>query len=230
MTTSAVIPIKQLQNAKQRLAAVLNAEQRNTLFQMMVEDVLTAVEACVLVDEIFIVTDDPTVSRLGLGYGAQIRREPQDPGLIAAVTQTATYLAGEGVEVMLFLPGDVPLVSPDELEIVLDGFGKQGKKELLIVPANDLGGSNCIACAPPDCMEFAFGEDSFRRHLAIARRLAIEPTVAKLPGIGLDVDTPDDLHNLAATLVESGLDSNTYRYLKNSGILDKMSEGLLRIG
>jgi len=78
-------------------------------------------------------------------------------------------------------------------------------------------------------MEFGFGEDSFRRHLDMARNLNIVPTVAKLPGLGLDVDTPEDLELLVKTLVEQGIESHTHRYLRESGILKRMSEGLLRI-
>lgn len=221
MTTTAIIPIKQLKNAKQRLAPVLNAQERNSLFQMMVEDVLTTVEACTMVDEILIVTDDAVVSELALRYGASTLSEPEVPGLIPAVTQAGKHLGANGVGVMLFLPGDVPLVTPQELEVVLDGFGRSDEPEFLIVPASDLGGSNCIACSPADCMEYEFGEDSFRRHLAVARKLGIEPVVVKLPGLGLDVDTPEDLHELAIRLDESKIESHTHRYLRESGILGR---------
>ena len=118
----------------------------------------------------------------------------------------------------------------EELEIVLEGFGRQDGPEFMIVPASDLGGSNCIACSPPDCMEFGFGEDSFRRHLAIARSLDIEPSVAKLPGIGLDIDTPEDLIELSRILVESRIESNTHRYIRESGIMERMLEGFQKIG
>lgn len=211
------------------MASILNTDERNQLFRTMVEDVLTTVEACTLLDEIIVVTDDDVVAELALGFGAEILSEPEDPGLIPAVTKAARYLADNGVDIMLFLPGDVPLVTPEELEIVLEGFGRQDTPELMIVPASDLGGSNCIACSKPDCMEFGFGEDSFRRHLAIARRLGIEPSVAKLPGIGLDIDTPDDLRKLASILVDSGIESHTHRYFRESGILERISEGLLSI-
>ncbi|MCZ6502083.1 MAG: 2-phospho-L-lactate guanylyltransferase [Gammaproteobacteria bacterium] len=229
MRTSAVIPIKQLENAKQRLASILNTGERNQLFRTMVEDVLTTTEACTLVDEIIVVTSDDVVAELALSFGAEILSEPEHAGLIPAVTKAAGYLADNGIDIMLFLPGDVPLVTPEELEIVLEGFGRQDKPEFMIVPASDLGGSNCIACSPPDCMEFGFGEDSFRRHLGIARKLGIEPSVAKLPGIGLDVDTPDDLVELASILVESRIESYTHRYFRESGILERISEELLRI-
>lgn len=58
MTVSAVIPIKQLVNAKQRLAGFLGGEERTALCRAMASDVLTAVESCSHVDEIVVVTGD----------------------------------------------------------------------------------------------------------------------------------------------------------------------------
>ena len=230
MKTVAVIPIKQLENAKQRLSPVLDSAERNAIFRVMVEDVLTAVEACLFVDEIVIVTDDGVVRDLANQYGARVMDEPENPGLIPAVTDAARQLASEGIDTMLFLPGDVPLVTAEELEVVLDGFGRQGEAEFLIVPAADLGGSNCIACSPPDCMAFRFGEDSFRLHLATAAERDINPIVVKLPGLGLDVDTPEDLMELAGILVETGIESHTHRYLRESRILERIlsSKGSLQ--
>lgn len=225
MTTSAVIPIKQLVNAKQRLAGLLSQEERKNLFTAMVEDVLTAVEACVCIDQIIVVTDDEEVAELAKGFGAQIRPEPNPPGLIEAVTETGRQLAAEGVDCMVFLPGDVPLVSADELDIVLEGFGAGSVAEFLIVPALDLGGSNCVVCSPPDCMEFGFGIDSFRRHISIARERGLVPQVAKLPGIGLDVDTPEDLKMLIDTIEKDARDGQEYstvRFLTSSGIVQRL--------
>ena len=73
----------------------------------------------------------------------------------------------------------------------------------------------------PDCMEFGFGVDSFRRHLRIARNSKIVPVVAKLPGIGLDVDTPDDLRELIAVLLEQDLETRTRAYLVESDIINR---------
>ena len=228
MTTAAVIPIKQLENAKQRLAGLLSAEERRLLFTAMVEDVLTAVEACVLIDRIIVVTDDQAVSRLAGSFGAEVRPEPVEAGLIEAVTLTGNQLAAEGVSTMVFLPGDVPLVTANELEVVLEGFGVADHAEFLIVPASDLGGSNCVACSPPDCMTFGFGIDSFRKHIGIAREIGLDPIVAKLPGIGLDIDTPDDLQELLDVVERLGSEAgqafvnNTMRFLTESGIVQKI--------
>ena len=230
MSTSAVIPIKQLEDAKQRLSGLLNPNERKLLFQAMVDDVLTAVEACTYIDNIVVVTNDQAVAELARGFGAEIRPEPEPPGLIEAVTETGKQLAAEGVECMLFLPGDVPLVTPEELEVVLEGFGMSGKPEFMIVPASDLGGSNCVACSPPDCMSFGFGIDSFRKHLALARDRGIDPQVTKLPGIGLDIDTPSDISELMAEIelstegqgARSGY--STVRLLEEIGIKQRLEE------
>ena len=230
MSTSAVIPIKQLEDAKQRLSGLLNSNERKLLFQAMVDDVLTAVEACTYIDNIVVVTNDQAVAELARGFGSEIRPEPEPPGLIEAVTETGKQLAAEGVECMLFLPGDVPLVTPEELEVVLEGFGMSGQPEFMIVPASDLGGSNCVACSPPDCMSFGFGMDSFRKHLALARDRGIDPQVTKLPGIGLDIDTPSDISELMAEIelsiegqgARSGY--STVRLLEEIGIRQRLQE------
>ena len=233
MTTAAVIPVKQLVDAKQRLAGLLDAGERKQLFTAMVEDVLTTVEACVLIDRLIVVTDDGAVAELAGAYGAEIRPEPAPPGLIESVTATGDQLAEEGVDTLVFLPGDVPLVTADELEVVLEGFGSSSAAELLIVPASDLGGTNCVACSPPDCMTFLFGVDSFRKHLRMARNLGMEPMVAKLPGIGLDVDTPEDLAAFVDAVEKDtgeGRACSTVSFLAGSGVLHRLNSQLMDIG
>ncbi len=229
MTTTAVIPIKQLADAKQRLGGMLTSDERTRLFRAMVEDVLVAVEVCPLIDEILVVTSDAEVAELVRGFGARVMPEPENPGLIPAVTAAGNLLAELPDNTLVFVPGDVPLITPEDLEVVLDGFGSSAEAEFTIVPASDLGGSNCVACSPPDCMEFGFGEDSFRRHLRIAETRGIVPIVTRLPGIGLDIDTPDDLNELGQTLYESGQEKATFTYLLESGILERVCPDLLRL-
>ena len=219
MNTTAVIPIKQLNDAKKRLADHLTADQRHALCQVMFEDVLEAVTTCDRIDEVVVVTNDVSVAKIAESYSARVLAESDEPGLIAAVTHAATLLASEGVQCMVFLPGDVPLVTVEELEIVLDGFGRSDAPEFLIVPAEDLGGSNCVVCSPPDCLEFLFGIDSFRKHLEAARAKGIEPIIAKLPGLGLDIDTPDDLTELGEILNQQDTPTRTHRFLLEADLM-----------
>ncbi|MFN3238016.1 MAG: 2-phospho-L-lactate guanylyltransferase [Pseudomonadales bacterium] len=230
MLATLVIPIKQLSNAKQRLSSMLDAQQRRDLCQAMLEDVLETTATCEYIEQVVVVTSDEQVSDIALSYGARILPEPENPGLIEAVRYASEVLAGEGVAIMAFLPGDTPLVNVEELDVVLGGMKATDEAEFLIVPASDLGGSNCVVCAPPNCMEFRFGEDSFRRHLSTARERGINPTVLKLPGIGLDVDTPEDLSELVNEIIKQNIESHTYRFLVQQGFLHIETAALAAAG
>ncbi|HKI73772.1 MAG TPA: hypothetical protein VJ998_03980, partial [Pseudomonadales bacterium] len=88
MTTVAVIPVKQLANAKQRLSGLLSAERRRDLFRAMLSDVLEATTSCDRIDRVIVVTDDAEVATIAREFGAEVRPEPDQPGLIPAVAET----------------------------------------------------------------------------------------------------------------------------------------------
>ena len=152
MTTTAVLPVKQLAEAKQRLSGLLSSDERNLLFRSMVEDVLVSVEVSPLIDEILVITSDIQLGEMAFNYGASVMQESGRSGLIALMTAAANRLGDSFKDTLVFVPGDVPLLAPEDLEVVLDGFGLSNHKEIAIVPADDFGGSNCIACSPPDCI------------------------------------------------------------------------------
>ena len=229
MTTTAVLPVKQLSDAKQRLRGLLSNEERNLLTRSMVEDVLVALEVSPFIDEILMVTSDVGLGDLACAYGATVMQDRGMSGLIASVTAAAHHLGSSCNDILVYIPGDIPLLAPEDLEIVLDGFGSTNSEEVTLVPADDFGGTNCIVCSPPNCLEFCFGKNSFRRHLEIAKCLRIPPAVLKLTRIGLDIDTPSDLIRLSQVLCHSYQDKVTFRYLLGSGILEKACPELLGI-
>ena len=92
---------------------------------------------------------------------------------------------------MLTVPGDVPLVTPDDIERIVATQRKA--PSFTIVPAGDERGSNAILCSPADAVPLRFGENSFFPHLAAARARGIEPQIIPLPRLGLDIDGPEDL-------------------------------------
>jgi 2-phospho-L-lactate/phosphoenolpyruvate guanylyltransferase len=106
----------------------------------------------------------------------------------------ARILAGEGRQAMLTVPGDIPRVTVTEIAAIIEA--RRPAPSLTIVPAHDGRGSNAVLCSPPLVMPLRFGDDSFLPHLAAARALGIEPTIVKLPGIGLDIDQPLDVEAL----------------------------------
>ena len=103
----------------------------------------------------------------------------------------------------LTVPGDVPRVTVDELRELV---GAAGEGVPAFVPSRSGLGTNGVALAPPDAMPLTFGEPSFERHLGTARARRLSPHVLTLPGLGLDIDTPEDLSALAAetAMTETG--------------------------
>ena len=112
------------------------------------------------------------------------------------MTGAAHRLAAQGLG-LLTVPGDIPLVEPDDIRALLAAH--DAASGFTIVPARDEMGSNAILCSPADAVPLRFGDNSFFPHLAAARARGLEPHIVRCPRIALDIDTPDDLALFLAT-------------------------------
>lgn len=213
----AVLPAKDFNDAKQRLGGVLDADERRGLFRVMFEDVLTSLGSVAALQGVLVVTRDDTAASLARREGADVLIEAENRGQTAAVEAASAWLVGQGAEGMLAVPGDVPLVPPAEIEAVLAAH--QTGRGMTIVPARDERGSNCIACSPPDLISFHFGNDSFQPHLRAAEAAGVSPTILRLPGLGLDIDRPDDL----AALIAAPGESRAQIWLRENGVADRVA-------
>lgn len=217
MTMWGVVPAKNFNDAKQRLSAALDANARRDLFRAMFEDVLASLCSVDRLEGVLVVTRDATAEALARKYGAEVLREEENRGQTAAVEAAAAWLSNRGAAGMLALPGDVPLVPASEIEQVLAVHDAEGG--LTIVPARDERGSNCIAVSPPGLISFHFGNDSFQPHLRAAEAAGVTPKILRLPGIGLDIDRPEDL----AALIASEGESRAQNWLRDAGVADRLA-------
>ncbi len=186
----AVVPVKDAGAAKQRLAAVMAPSLRQKLALAMLEDVLAALTVCEL-GGIIVATVDPAATRLARRFGARVSTANAGESHTAAVAAAAKVLAGEERVAMMAIPGDIPLVTAKEVSRLIAAHG--ASPSFSIVPAWDERGSNAVLVSPPGAVPLRFGDDSFLPHLDAARERGIAPTVVRLPGIGLDIDTPRDV-------------------------------------
>jgi 2-phospho-L-lactate guanylyltransferase len=187
----ACVPVKEFTGAKQRLAALLNPEQREILAETMLEDVLAALAGASRLAGILVNTIDPRAAVLAKRYGARVVTEGATDGHTGAVNGMARILTAEGRSALLTVPGDIPRVTASEIDAVVSSC--RDAPSFTIVPAHDELGSNAVLCAPPFAVPLRFGDDSYFPHLAAARRRGIEPAIVRRPGIGLDIDHPVDL-------------------------------------
>jgi len=195
MSLVVAVPVKDLVNAKQRLIPVLTAEERRALAHAMLEDVL-GVLAQAVPGSVWVVTTDAEVMDLARLRGAQCLVESANRGHTEAVAFAQMRACESGVERFLTIPGDVPCVVPEEVHAVESALGVQ--RGVAFVPSESGFGTNAALLAPPDLMPLKFGEPSFDNHLIAARQRGLSPLVLALPGLGLDIDAPEDLALLLA--------------------------------
>ncbi len=187
----AVVPVKDTAGAKQRLGPALPARLRQELARAMLEDVLAALAAARGLAGRIVVTVDAAAIALAQRYGMQCSAEGARDGHTGAVTAASRRLAAEGRGGMLTIPGDIPLVTAEEIERLLAVH--RPAPSFTIAPSHDEQGSNAIIMSPPEAVPLRFGDNSFFPHLAAAEACGIAPTVLHLPGIAFDIDNPADL-------------------------------------
>jgi 2-phospho-L-lactate guanylyltransferase len=186
----AVVPVKSLSMAKQRLAPLLDAGERRRLARAMFEDVLAACVAASRLAGIVVVTADAEVAALATTSGALVVAEAQERGTNAAVEAGIGTLS-DVVSGVIVLPADVPHVSPAAIDAAARLCARE--RALVLVPASGDGGTNLFACTPPHLLRPSFGTGSFARHFALAARAGLEPLLPRLGQLDLDLDRPDDL-------------------------------------
>lgn len=188
-----LIPVKNLANAKQRLASILDQPTRTELAQAMLFDVLDAVRQC-RCKAVALVTRDPFAIKLARYFNFQVIPDNTNSGETDAIAAATQVCEANGIESTLVIPGDIPLIQASELDQILDAAPATGS---VLVPAGDGRGTNAVLRRPAGLFPLRFGNDSFQPHLAAARATHQPCVVVSLPGIALDIDNPSDLRQLA---------------------------------
>jgi 2-phospho-L-lactate guanylyltransferase len=198
LRTWAVVPVKSLGDAKQRLVSVLPLEARRLLMLTMFQDVLAVLQGTSIFNELLVVTPDAHVAQLAESTGAVVLRAARDTGHSAAVSAGFAHARSHGATRALTIPGDAPLVTSAELDSILrsDEGDAGGGPRLTLVPSRDGDGTNALLVTPPDAFEPSFGPGSFARHLSQAYGRNLPCRVLRLPGLATDIDEPRDLLHL----------------------------------
>lgn len=190
-----LVPVKNLAHAKQRLAAVLDAAARTKLAQAMLFDVLETLAAWPNRGEVGIVTSDPFAIDAARHFKFEVIADISNRSETDAIEMATKFCQSRGADHTLVIPGDIPLIQPNELEMILQSAPSRGS---VLVPSADGRGTNAVWRSPAGLFPLRFGNDSFKPHLAAARATNRSCVVLSLPGIALDVDCPADLQQLAA--------------------------------
>lgn len=187
--TTAIIPVKGLTSANARLDPILTPEERNRLAEALFIDMIVKIPRSRCIDEILVVTSDPSVARQTRWFEHAVLQQERDEGHSEAAAAGARAAMAKGSERVVILPVDCPGLEIDEL----DAHVGRSPRTALIVPDRHGTGTNCLVLSPPDVFSPAFGPDSCARHVSRARASGIAFALEEIESISTDLDTPEDL-------------------------------------
>jgi 2-phospho-L-lactate guanylyltransferase len=189
---SVLIPVKVLDQAKSRLAA-LAGPRRGELALAVACDTVRAALACDQAARVIVITDDQVAAAALAGLGAAVLPDEPRGGLNPALRYGAGHVAshwpGSGTAA---LSADLPALRPAEIGRALRA-ASAWPSSFVADAAGD--GTTLYAAAPGVAFRPAFGLASRARHAAGG---ATELDLPGIPGLRRDVDTADDLRDAAA--------------------------------
>jgi 2-phospho-L-lactate/phosphoenolpyruvate guanylyltransferase len=222
MRTLAVVPIKELSSAKQRLAGTLATGARQSLAQAMFSDVLASLRRSQRVEAIAVVTADVVANAVAHGERVTILPDDRQDGHSQAAMIGLRYAQGAGYDRVVLIPGDTPLLDATELDAMLDRCEADPVAVAVIADRHGTG-TNALVLTPPGVFEPSFGPGSFNRHLNHARGAGLTHRAEDMPSLAHDVDTPEDLAAMSEALESARTIAprtrGALRQLERSGVL-----------
>ena len=206
MSAYAVVPVKTLLKSKMRLSGFFTPEERALFTLAMLEDVLKALRDS-KIEETVVVGSDGNVKDLVGGFGVTFLAEKQE-GLNEALNQATEWCLRKKAGLVLALPADVPLVTPEDIDVVV----RQAAGNSIVVSPSHNGGTNALLRTPPEAIEPCFGHESFKKHVAAASVRGVKTKFYASANIMLDIDSEADLQQL----LRSGRETASRRFLQSS--------------
>ena len=214
-----LLPIKDLRQAKQRLAPLLNAEERFALAEAMLADTIRAVRGVRRAEKIFVVTNYIPAMQAAEANGWELLREERQISESVSVDGASQRCAERGVTSLLRLPLDVPLVQASDIDALL--AVECAAPAVVIVPSRDGTGTNAILRTPPALFPSHFGGGSFAKHCGEAERAGAQIVVRRNARLEMDVDDEADLRALVR-LDLRGTETGTW--LEHSGLMARLRD------
>ena len=218
MVRVVLLPVKDPEQSKQRLAGLLSPGERTRLVWAMLEDVGAAVRGCRLADRVVVVARDPDVASCAAGNGWDLFRESEQASESRSVDWASRRLEEQGAKAVLRLPVDVPLVQACDLDALLDAAA--GGPAAVLVPSRDGSGTNALLRSPPLIFPSRFGADSLREHLREARLRRVQALVRQMPRLALDLDLASDLERFRGL----GKGTATHALLQRLAVGERLAE------
>lgn len=182
------VPVRAFRFGNTRLASGLDEDTRAALARRLATRVVEAARGAPVV----IVTSAAEVADWAASVGADVVADPGS--LDGAARRGVEALARRGCRRAVVAHADLPFVTTFA-PILHDA----DRATAVLVPCHHDDGTPVLSIptAAAASFAFAYGPDSFRRHVAAARAAGLAVRVVRDPALAFDVDTLDDVDVLA---------------------------------
>jgi 2-phospho-L-lactate guanylyltransferase len=220
----ALVPVKTLERAKQRLEPCLGPDRRD-LALCMFNDVMKALRDSQQVSRVVVVTADARVAELAMAWGAVVVDEPRAKGLNAAIELGIGAIQQKGGHQVVILPTDIPLMTGSELDRLLSELDAErmagGNSVMGLCASNDGLGTNLLSCDTRLAYQPRYGHNSYLLHKKDALSSQRRPVSLSSPALALDIDQQSDLHEFNAVCLAhpQHQESETWAYLQGTGLI-----------
>jgi 2-phospho-L-lactate/phosphoenolpyruvate guanylyltransferase len=198
MTVFAIVPVKDLEEAKSRLSPFLSPKDRELLTLAMLDHVLATLREVDAVEQIGVVSPSPRALFVAEDEKATALLQ-ESRGLNSALEEGRSWAISEGASSLLVLPADLPYLSASDVHMLT--MIPRDERAAVISPDEADEGTNALLMRPADAMPFAFGPGSYETHQRTAKERGLEVGIYKHASVSQDVDTLEDLQ----ALIDSGL-------------------------
>lgn len=193
MDTCAIIPVKSFDQAKSRLSALLDREQRIELSRYLLQDTLNTLSLCHELTKIIVVSSDPLVKEIAQNLGLECLFQSEDKGVNSAIRCADKFLSSSGGCTSITIPCDLPLLLPKDIDGLCQAITKE-RACVIVCPSYKFDGTNLLARNPFNIIsDTRYDNDSFQGHLEASIEAGANTKVLLSKRLMIDLDTPEDL-------------------------------------
>ena len=212
MKTFAIVPVKHFDRAKSRLSMLLNKHERIQLSTLFLRRTVRILESSTCVKKIVLVSSDVYAEKVARMYGAVFLKEKIQCGVNSAVDTADKFCADAGADATIVLPVDLPLLLPEDIDIVCKAAHTENPC-IILCPSYKFDGSNILLRKPCNIIKTSYDANSYLMHVFEGIRSDIKTRVLFNSRLMIDIDTVQDI---TAFLKINKTDKQISGYLKGA--------------
>lgn len=216
----AILPLKGLKGAKDRLSNILEPEERAALVTAMAQDVLSALTSATSLAGVLVISDADDIKEVVQKYPVDLIPEGEAKGLNGAISHACMVLASRGVDTIMIIHGDMPLIKPQDIDAIIDALPPA--PSITIAPCSQQDGTNVMVCSPPDVISFHYGKQSFSKHMKAAADAGLDAIHISNDRLALDIDIDEDLQALLSHLNKGEVGEKTTSFLRDADLSNRL--------